>query len=347
MITASPSLQRYVERAGLPTRNSCDRFIAGVAAYLAVESWLDWFENTAGKTLPPRCEILDEAEIPNEAAVHAALFFAGGVVAKDPYYGGVRSLAVTLAGAFRRMWPDADRDEWINGTWAMELGWYLAAAADGSGAGWEDDDDHPPHDLQYPPIEPKSEDYFAMPDEVCSADARMKTKVILIGPGAAGKDYLAKGLVERGFVKAVSLTTRPPRTGEVDGVDYYFTTDQDFRQRINNDEFLEWYSFGADNWLYGTLRRQYDTSNLFIMSPPVLAQLPEEIREDAVIVFLNIPEDIRRARLEDRADADKVDRRLAADRHDFEGFDSFNLEVTDPEFDVDEVMAAIYARESD
>ena len=160
MIAASPALVRYIRRAELPTRTSCDQFIAGVASYLAVMSWLDWQENGLKKTLQSGCEILELADIPNREAVWQAYFFAGAVTAKDPHYGSrVFSLAVVLAGAWKSMWPQADPDGWIAGTWAAELGWTLAAEADGSGTGWEDDD-NPSHGLNYPDIEAVDAQYF-------------------------------------------------------------------------------------------------------------------------------------------------------------------------------------------
>lgn len=162
MIAASPSLVRYVERAGLTARTSCDHFIHGVASYLAVMCWLDWYENEQKKTLPARSEILDLAAASNTAAINRAHFFAGALVAKDEEFGNVNSLAVVLAAAWRRMWPEADRDDWINGDWALELGWCIAAEAAGEGYGWEDD--HPPHGLRPPSLECCDDDYFANPE---------------------------------------------------------------------------------------------------------------------------------------------------------------------------------------
>lgn len=165
-------------------------------------------------------------------------------------------------------------------------------------------------------------------------------KIIIVGPGAAGKDHLANMLTARGYSRAVSCTTRPMRAGEEDGVAYHFIDDREFRRRINNDEFREWYSFGTMNWLYGTMETEFQKADLFIMSPPVLPSLGDELK-NFTVVYLNIPEAIRCLRMTLRADADSVGRRLEADAHDFRDFKTFDVEITSPDFTVDDVLAAV------
>src|SRR5205085_8016917 len=64
---------------------------------------------------------------------------------------------------------------------------------------------------------------------------------LVAGPAGAGKTTLLKPLVaeEPNLVKAVSVTTRPPRAGEVDGVAYYFWDEARFARAVENGEFLE------------------------------------------------------------------------------------------------------------
>ncbi len=331
----------YIHRSGMEVETSCDMFVAGIASYMAATSWMEWVEEQNPRAIRPGCEILKVAAVPSDQAVKEAYFFAGGVVAMDPTFGRPLGLPVALAAVFRRVCPDEDPDQWINGTWAAELGWCLAAEADGSGMGWGDNG-NPPHKLAHPPLPYSSPELFAKGHKPVSITG-MKTRVIIVGPGAAGKDFLCRGLAAHSFTKAVSHTTRPPREGEEDGKDYHFTSEESFRARIASGYFLEWYSFGDKGWLYGTALSEYHRSNLFIMSPPVLSQLPKECREDALVVYLNIPERIRKVRLELRGDADKVERRLEADRKDFDGFSDFDLEVTSPNFDPVEVLENIRA----
>lgn len=88
-----------------------------------------------------------------------------------------------------------------------------------------------------------------------------KGKVIVVAaPSGCGKStiinaILAGGDLNLGF--AVSATTRPPREGERDGVNYYFMTEESFREAIAEGEFLE-YEEVYPGRFYGTLRSEVD-----------------------------------------------------------------------------------------
>ena len=59
----------------------------------------------------------------------------------------------------------------------------------------------------------------------------MKGKIIIVGPGGSGKDFLRKKMVNKGFKYGVSFTSRPPREGEEEGIDYYY------REMYYNDNY--------------------------------------------------------------------------------------------------------------
>jgi len=76
---------------------------------------------------------------------------------------------------------------------------------------------------------------------------------VLSGPSGAGKTTLLESLEPgRDFMYSVSCTTRAPRPGETDGVDYHFMTEPEFRRRLGQHEFLEHALVHGHH--YGTLR---------------------------------------------------------------------------------------------
>lgn len=65
--------------------------------------------------------------------------------------------------------------------------------------------------------------------------------VVISGPSGAGKGTICKALLEKNdFWLSVSATTRSPRVGEVDGVNYFFLNKEEFQNRIKNEGFLEY-----------------------------------------------------------------------------------------------------------
>ena len=82
--------------------------------------------------------------------------------------------------------------------------------------------------------------------------------VALTAPSGAGKTTIARRLTqalpETRF--SISATTRAPRTGERDGVDYFFLTEDEFRRRVEEDDFVEFESYAGH--LYGTLRSEIE-----------------------------------------------------------------------------------------
>jgi guanylate kinase len=82
---------------------------------------------------------------------------------------------------------------------------------------------------------------------------------VVTGPSGAGKGTLIKGLAERvdGLEVAVSATTRPQRPGEVDGLDYWFLSGDEFTRRVDAGEFLEWVPYVSGK-RYGTLSSEID-----------------------------------------------------------------------------------------
>lgn len=76
--------------------------------------------------------------------------------------------------------------------------------------------------------------------------------IVISGPSGAGKGTICKALLEKhkNIYLSVSATTRMPREGEVEGVNYYFLTKEDFEEKVRNNGFLEYANVHGN--FYGT-----------------------------------------------------------------------------------------------
>lgn len=158
-------------------------------------------------------------------------------------------------------------------------------------------------------------------------------KIVLTGPGASGKDHFAKQLVEKGAKKSISYTTRPPRDGEKDGEDYHFITTEEFEQKIESGFWYEWDLFRPElGWYYGQSNEDMETCDLFIKTVRGISKIKPEDRKECTIFYLDIPEEIRRERLNQRKDKDDPERRLESDRRDFSDFIDYDIVIKNFDF---------------
>ena len=135
-----------------------------------------------------------------------------------------------------------------------------------------------------------------------NALARRGLMFILSSPSGAGKTTIPRMLLEADseIKLSVSVTTRPPRPGEVDGVHYYFVDDAEFDRRVEEDDFYEWapvfgYRYGTPKGrIRSALKEGQDF--LFDIDWQGTQQLFQKDQQDVVRVFILPPslEELRR-----------------------------------------------------
>jgi guanylate kinase len=141
---------------------------------------------------------------------------------------------------------------------------------------------------------------------------------VITGPSGVGKGTLIRSLRERipELALSVSATTRAPRPGERDGVDYHFLSDAEFQRRVDAGDFVEHATYSGRR--YGTLRSELDRRTA--AGEPVVLEIEtqgaRQIRRtmpEALQVFIAPPSrEALKARLVGRGtdDADQVEARL-------------------------------------
>jgi guanylate kinase len=179
---------------------------------------------------------------------------------------------------------------------------------------------------------------------------------VITGPSGVGKGTLIRGLMERlpALQLSVSATTRGPRPGEVDGLDYHFLSPEEFERHVRAGEFVEHADYAGRR--YGTLRSELE-ERVAAGVPVVLeieVQGARQVRRampEAVQVFIAPPSlEALRTRLVRRGtdDSEEVERRLAVAENELAARTEFaHVVVNDRLDDALAELAGIVAGELD
>lgn len=181
--------------------------------------------------------------------------------------------------------------------------------------------------------------------------------IVLAGPSAVGKSTVVARLRERveDLYFSVSMTTRDPRPGEVDGRDYHFVTTEDFRRAVAEGRMLEWAEIHRGLQLSGTpaepVRHALDEGRPVLIEVDLagVRQIRESIPEGRT-VFLSPPswEELEvRLRGRGTEPQEVVSRRLETAKVEMEARDEFDVVVVNDELEVavDELVSLLVGRE--
>lgn len=150
--------------------------------------------------------------------------------------------------------------------------------------------------------------------------------VILIGQAGSGKDSLMQEVLKFNphLHEIVSYTTRPPREGEIDGVNYHFISGEEFGDKVLNGEMIEAACF--NDWFYGTgydnLRS--DCVNIGVFNPEGVESLLAAKSADLMIFYVRASDKerlLRQLNREENPDCMEIIRRFKTDMIDFENLD--------------------------
>ncbi|MDN5926118.1 MAG: guanylate kinase [Hyphomicrobiales bacterium] len=183
-----------------------------------------------------------------------------------------------------------------------------------------------------------------------SAIRRRGLMLVLSSPSGAGKSTIARNLLESdpSLELSVSVTTRPRRASEIDGVHYHFVSRREFERLRDSDALLEWAEVHGN--LYGTPREAAESAMaagrdmLFDIDWQGAVQLNEKMRADIVAIFI-LPPSMHelKSRLKRRAeDSDaNIETRLKNARIEIEHWREYDYVVVND--DLDRAFSAVRA----
>lgn len=146
--------------------------------------------------------------------------------------------------------------------------------------------------------------------------------IIILGKTASGKSRIVDELAKQGYKKIVTTTTRPARKGEIDGVDYNFISEEEFKELINTRYFAEWKKYDTvdGTWYYGSPLDEIsrsDNKSIVILTPDGYRDIKDEL-DDHVAIYIYANNKTIRSRLSNRGDKkEEADRRIKQDNKDF------------------------------
>lgn len=176
--------------------------------------------------------------------------------------------------------------------------------------------------------------------------------IVLTGPSGVGKGTLMQALLQRhpDLYYSVSVTTRSPRSGEINGKNYYFISRNKFEQLVAQGEFLEWAEF-AGNY-YGTPREavldQIRSGKLVILE--IELEGARQIRASfpsAHSIFIlppSFPELEKRIRGRAQDSEEAIARRLRHAQEEIKAADEFDIKIVNDDFEtaLNEIEAALF-----
>ena len=172
---------------------------------------------------------------------------------------------------------------------------------------------------------------------------------IITGPSGVGKNTIIEAMsTDLDFYFSVSHTTRPQREGEVEGKDYHFVTEEDFKSLVDENLMIEYEQYGG--FYYGTSKKEIlKESNIILLDLEVngATKLLSE-NEDFIGIFIDIDDNELVKRLKNRGhDQNFIDKRmqLASIQREKKSQYQYHVDNVDIKSSVNQILDIIYALE--
>ena len=145
--------------------------------------------------------------------------------------------------------------------------------------------------------------------------------IVLVGESASGKSSIERDLkTYHGYNRIVTYTTRSPRYGEVDGIDYHFISNDKFHELKEKDFFAETAQYNG--WNYGTAKEDCTNDKIAVLTPHGLRQIRKIKDIDVISFYINVPRRDRLIKILQRGDnIEEAYRRNLSDVGQFDGIE--------------------------
>lgn len=143
--------------------------------------------------------------------------------------------------------------------------------------------------------------------------------IVIVGESACGKSSVAKYLMEcYGYKRIITYTTREPRDGEKDGVDYFYINQQHFKTLEEQGFFAETATYNG--WSYGSAKRDYINNCVIVLTPRGLRSIRKAGVDNIFTVYIDVPRRDRLIKCLERGDnIEEAYRRSLSDVGQFDG----------------------------
>ena len=168
-----------------------------------------------------------------------------------------------------------------------------------------------------------------------------KKLFVVSGSSGVGKGTVLKKFLEQNpdFMLSISCTTRKPREGEVDGVNYFFMTKGEFKNSIENNKFLEWAEFAGN--FYGTKKKfinqcLLEGKNIILEIDTQGALKVKKQMPEAVLIFICPPSlEALESRLRGRhtEDEETIQKRLKEVKEEIKRAENFDYRIVNDNLD--------------